>query len=81
MHRVRVGALGLACVFLFVMLAAAFLHAAGDPSIANGNVAAAVNDQAPSEPLAELGVAPGNPAPSEPVARAAGRPAAKSAAQ
>jgi len=71
MHRVRVGTLGLASVFLFVMLAAAFLHVAGDPSVANGNVAAAVNDQAPSEPLAQLGVAPGNPAPSDSTARPA----------
>jgi len=59
MHRVRVGALGLACVFLFVMLAAAFLHAAGDPSVANGNMVATGNDQAP-----------GSRAPSDSVARA-----------
>jgi hypothetical protein len=71
MHRVRVGAIGLACVFLFVMLATAFLRAAGDPSVVNGNVAVA-NESAPSEPLAELGVAPGNvpqePAPPPPSA-------------
>jgi hypothetical protein len=68
MHRVRVGALGLACVFLVVMLATAFLRAAGDSSIANGNAAAVANSQAPSEPLAELGVAPGksDPASSPP---------------
>jgi hypothetical protein len=59
MHRVRVGALGLACVFLVVMLATAFLRAAGDPSVTNGNVTATTNVQSPSEPLAELGVAPG----------------------
>lgn len=64
MHRVRVGAIGLACVFLFVMLATAFLRAAGDPSVENGNAASATNTAAPSEPLAELGVAPGNSGPS-----------------
>ena len=71
MHRVRVGAIGLACVFLVVMLATAFLRAAGDPSVAHGNVAATINDQAPSEPLAELGVAPGN---ADPEAAAAATP-------
>ncbi len=62
MHRVRIGALGLACVFLVVMLATAFLRAAGDPSINS----AATNAQAPSEPLAELGVAPRNNEPASP---------------
>lgn len=65
MHRVRVGALGLAAVFLVVMLATAFLHAAGDQSVTNaGSVSA--NLQAPAEPLAELGVAPGNSDPGKP---------------
>jgi hypothetical protein len=52
MHRVRVGAIGLACVFLFVMLATAFLRAAGDPSMVNGNAAATAtaNDSAQSSP-------------------------------
>ena len=60
MHRVRVGIFGLAWVFLLVMLATAFLHiAAGDQP--GGNSAASANITAPSEPLAELGVAPGNP--------------------
>ena len=60
MHRVRVGLIGLAWVFLLVMLATTFVHVAGgDQPGANG--AAAVNDTAPSDPLAELGVAPGNP--------------------
>ncbi len=65
MHRVRVGALGLAAVFLVVMLATAFLRAAGDPSVINGTAPTA-NAQAPSEPLAELGVAPGNSDPVKP---------------
>ena len=61
MHRVRVGAIGLACVFLMVMLATAFLHAAGGGSAGTNATAATANSNAtPSEPLAELGVAPGN---------------------
>jgi hypothetical protein len=65
MHRVRVGLIGLAWVFLLVMLATAFLHVAGGGQLSNGAVAAAANDAAPSEPLAELGVAPGNAPPTE----------------
>lgn len=60
MHRVRVGLIGLAWVFLLVMLATAFLHVAGGDQPGANNMATA-NDSAPSEPLAELGVAPGNP--------------------
>ncbi len=59
MHRVRVGLIGLAWVFLLVMLATAFLHVA-DRDAPNANSSVAVNDAAPSDPLAELGVAPGN---------------------
>jgi hypothetical protein len=60
MHRVRVGLIGLAWVFLLVMLATTFLHVAGGDR-PSANSAAVANDSAPSEPLAELGVAPGNP--------------------
>lgn len=78
MHRVRVGAIGLACVFLLVMLATAFLRAAGDPSVTNGAAAAGANDSTPSEPLAELGVAPGNaPSPPSPPPAAAKRAGAR----
>jgi len=59
-HRVRIGLIGLAWVFLLVMLATTFVHIAGgdQPEL---NRAAGGNAAAPSEPLAELGVAPGNP--------------------
>ena len=60
MHRVRVGLIGLAWVFLLVMLATTFLHVAGGDK-PSANEAAAANASGPSEPLAELGVAPGNP--------------------
>ena len=62
MHRVRVGLIGLAWVFLLVMLATTFLHVAGADRSANKS-AATTNDTTPSEPLAELGVAPGNTPP------------------
>lgn len=55
----RVGAIGLACVFLLVMLATALLHVAGDADLAN-HPAAAVNAAEPAEPLAQMGLAPGN---------------------
>jgi len=64
-HRVRVGALGLAAVFLLVMLAATLLRATGDAELSRQEAKAAANQAAPSEPLAQLGVAPGAP-PAEP---------------
>jgi hypothetical protein len=42
------------------MLATTFLHVAGGDLVSTNSNALA-NDAAPSEPLAELGVAPGNP--------------------
>jgi hypothetical protein len=68
MQRVRIGLMGLAVVFLLVLLAAAFFGMAsgGDevarpgPGGPSGNIAAAADpDTSPKEPLAELGVAPG----------------------
>lgn len=69
MQRVRVGLTGLAFVFLTVLLAAIFIRQpAAEPTLtANmieqqkaGNVAAPAPAGQPSEPLAELGVAPGS---------------------
>ena len=64
MHRVRVGALGLAGVFLLVMLATAFLRGASGPDNATMRAGNGIAT-APAEPLAQLGVAPGgdDPAP------------------
>jgi hypothetical protein len=89
MQRVRIGLTGLAFVFLAVLLAAVFTRnptreapitpnlieqqKAGAPAPGPGPPAAAQ----PTEPLAQLGVAPGNPdsnrtvAPSTPAAPAA----------
>jgi hypothetical protein len=67
MQRVRVGLTGLACVFLLVFLAAAFFGLTrGDitvPDAENNATAAMTGNVAgaePREPLAELGVTPGN---------------------
>lgn len=65
MQRVRIGLTGLGFVFVAVLLAAAFTREAEDeaPITTNSVVAPApANDAAPlrQEPLAELGVAPGN---------------------
>jgi len=80
MQRVRIGLTGLSCVFLLVLLAAAFLgfanHEAdremslsgGVSGMATENAAQATEDQ-PKDPLAELGVAPGN-VPEQPAANA-----------
>ncbi len=68
MQRVRIGLTGLAFVFLLVLLAAVFTGATDEqPITANGIEAAtdnapnmAVASEDAEEPLAELGVAPGN---------------------
>lgn len=72
-NRVRVGLIGLAWVFLLVMLATTFIHVAGGDRV-DRNSAAAANQAAPSDPLAELGVAPGNPDQAPAAAPASGRP-------
>ncbi|WP_116091472.1 hypothetical protein [Sphingomonas crusticola] len=72
MHRVRIGLIGLAWVFLLVMLATTFLHVAGADRSAKSDAVA--NDSAPSEPLAELGVAPGNTPPEESAAPQQAKP-------
>lgn len=66
MQRVRIGLTGLSCVFLLVLLAAAFFGLANHEQASDaltvpsatgvsGNAVAGT----PHEPLAELGVAPG----------------------
>jgi hypothetical protein len=76
MQRVRIGLTGLAFVFLLVLLAAIFSNASNEePITANSieqqlapDLAAGANtsqEAEPTEPLAELGVAPGNPAANE----------------
>lgn len=60
MNRVRVGLIGLAWVFLLVAIATALLRVTEQRP--ENAIAAENSAQAPSDPLAELGVAPGNPA-------------------
>ena len=69
MQRVRIGLTGLAFVFVLVLLAAVFTNPSEEePITANsiaqqlqpGNAVAGAVEAEPKEPLAELGVAPGN---------------------
>ncbi|MGF1549765.1 MAG: hypothetical protein ACFBQW_04440 [Sphingomonadaceae bacterium] len=74
MQRVRIGLTGLAFVFLLVLLSAVFVSPSDEePITANAieqarvpelakreAMAAPAEEEEPKEPLAELGVAPGN---------------------
>lgn len=70
MQRVRIGLTGLAFIFVLVLLAAVFSSPSDEAPItpnslqqqvsANGAATAAAEEAEPKEPLAELGVAPGN---------------------
>lgn len=83
MQRVRIGLTGLASIFLLVLLAAIFTRpSAEEPITANSieqqrlpgaGAEAAVEE--PKEPLAELGVAPGNADANESAAQDGAAPA------
>jgi hypothetical protein len=71
MQRVRIGLTGLAFVFILVLLAAIFVRPSQEPPItansleqqraqAQAPAPAPANEAQPKDPLAELGVAPGN---------------------
>lgn len=60
MQRVRIGLTGLGFVFVAVLLAAALTREPETEQPITANSPAPANEQAPQEPLAELGVAPGN---------------------
>ncbi len=64
MQRVRIGITGLAVVFLVVLLAAAVVGFRAKEKVGETNTVAASNssEAPPSDPLAELGVAPGGTA-------------------
>jgi len=83
MQRVRIGLTGLAFVFLLVMLATVLVRPSAEAPLTpnmvgeqNVGVAPAVNGAAgePREPLAELGVAPGNAETNNSAAAASGGP-------
>jgi hypothetical protein len=59
-QRIRIGLTGLAFAFLLVLLGSAVSRSGNDGRQANALEQAAANN-APNEPLAELGVAPGGP--------------------
>ncbi len=67
MQRVRIGLTGLACVFLLVLLAAAFFGLTNNEQTTGSLAVAPASTpdrggnmvETPREPLAELGVAPG----------------------
>lgn len=86
MQRVRIGLTGLAFVFILVLLSAIFLtpreeapitaesieqHRTPDPVLSAEARDAPGSDAAPKEPLAELGVTPGNVAEQDDDAEAA----------
>ncbi len=58
-QRVRIGLTGLAFVFLLVLLGTAISRSGESPSSAPVAANGLDNDVVPDEPLAELGVAPG----------------------
>lgn len=65
MQRVRIGLTGLAFVFVLVLLGAVFSSASDEEPITANSIqqtgsGAEQADAEPKEPLAELGVAPGN---------------------
>ncbi len=57
-QRIRIGLTGLAFAFLLVLLGSIISKSSRDPA-AGGPAASASSSEEPSEPLAELGVAPG----------------------
>jgi hypothetical protein len=69
MQRVRIGLTGLAFVFILVLLATIVARPSNEPNLTTNGLERQANGQAPTneinlaaprEPLAELGVAPGN---------------------
>ena len=63
-QRIRIGLTGLAFAFLLVLLGSIISRSGQDENVVEASNAAS-NTETPSEPLAELGVAPGAPPPEE----------------
>ena len=87
MQRVRIGLTGLAFVFVLVLLATILVRPSEEAPLTaspigqqRSGVAPADNTAAPKEPLAELGVAPGN-AETNNSAASSGQPVAPGPAQ
>jgi hypothetical protein len=60
--RVRIGVTGLGCVFFVVVLGTAVSRSSDRPASAAGNASGLANGAEPDEPLAQIGVAPGQSA-------------------
>ena len=58
-QRVRIGLTGLAFVFLLVMLGTAVSRSGDDPKAGQVHATGLANSAEPEEPLAQIGVAPG----------------------
>ena len=71
MQRIRYGLTGLALVFLIVLLGTAVIRSGDEPG---NNVMVANAAEEPSEPLAELGVAPGQGTDTNEVNQSAAQP-------
>lgn len=58
-QRVRIGLTGLGFVFLLVMLGTAVSRSGNDPAAESPQANSLANGPEPEEPLAQIGVAPG----------------------
>lgn len=58
-QRIRIGLTGLAFAFLLVLLGSIISRSSRDNAVGNPTSGVTASDEEPSEPLAELGVAPG----------------------
>ena len=58
-QRVRIGLTGLAFVFLLVLLGTAVSRSGDDPAAGPAHANGLANGAEPEEPLAQIGVAPG----------------------
>ena len=61
LQRIRIGLTGLAFVFLLVLLGAVVSRSGRDGVVPGGTVNAAGANSQPTDPLSDLGVAPGLP--------------------
>lgn len=67
-QRVRIGLTGLAFVFLLVLLGTAVSRSSDDPEAGPGHGNDVANVTEPEEPLAQIGVAPGQSTPENEIA-------------
>ena len=73
-QRVRIGLTGLAFVFLLVMLGTAVSRSGDDPAAGPAQANGQVNEAEPEDPLAQIGVAPGQASSQNDAGTAAPRP-------